>query len=310
MDKELKENLKKAAAEERKKLSAMTFGEKLDYLWTYYKIWLAVGAVVIFFVYLVGNMVYKSTFNTAFGVAVVNDTSSYGNDRMAGWADELHDVFGLGKKDVVDVEYNITIDFNMQDEMSYASMAKMSALVASKTIDVMLTDYSAAENYEKNLAFKDLREVLPEAQYQKLLDEGRILSFDVQLDARGNAVGIAASGVDETQTSGSAGKTGTDAASAQGVSGQETTAQESAGAAAADGTGTGNAAETAALPSESEAVPVETVTIPCLIELEPEQLEAVSGITAQPMYLGVISNSDRDEMTLKFIDYMLGETAS
>lgn len=281
MDGELKENLKKAAAEEGKKLSAMSFPEKLDYLWTYYKIWLLVAAVVIFFVYLLGNIIYKSTFDTVFGIGIINDSSSYGNERMEHWADELHDAAGLAPKEVIDVEYNISIDFELQDEMSYASMAKMSALVASKSIDVVLTDYSAAENYEKNLAFRNLREVLPEALYEKLDAEGRIISFTVPLDADGNP-----------------------------AEAEETASALDDLASTETGKETGAALEAEADEAEkADGAAVSTTTIPCMVKLDPVQLEKVSGITAEPMYFGVIANSEHDEMVQWFVDYLLGETA-
>lgn len=234
MDQEQKEKLQQSFRDEKKKLSGMTWMERFDYLWTYYKIWLLVLAGVVFIIYLIGTIIYRSTFDTALGIAVIND-SSYSSERMEPWKEELHEELELGPKEEINLEYNLSISFSeMASELEYASMAKISALIASKSIDVMIMDESAAKNYAASNAFKDLSEYLPAELYSMLEEEGMITSF-------------------------------------AGESGEE---------------------------------------LPCLIRLNAGRMEALAGIQMNPVYLGVMNNSERQERTLEFIEYLLGNTVS
>lgn len=232
MKQETKDDLKNKLARERQKLAGMGFMEKLDYLWTYYKIWLLVAAAIGCVFYLIGSILYNSTFDTVLGVAVINDYS-YASDGMEPWIETLHEELELDKKELVSVEYNITVDptGDSMDELSYASLAKVTALIASKAVDVMLTDEETITAYEENSAFRDLREVLPQTLYEQLMSEDRILFAE---DEQGEQVA-------------------------------------------------------------------------CGLRLPEGRMNELCGSGLEPAYAAVLGNSEHEEMTLRFINYLLGE---
>ena len=49
-----------------KKLKQMTAGQKLEYIWAYYKPHMAVALGIILLIVFIGQMIYRSQFDTGF----------------------------------------------------------------------------------------------------------------------------------------------------------------------------------------------------------------------------------------------------
>lgn len=167
----LKETLKNEAREEQAKLKKMSFRDKLWYIWEYYKIHMLIGCVILFFLYALGTIFYQKSFNTQLFFIVMNDRSGSEAD-YEGLANEFKTRMGYGKKDKVEVDSSLYISFEEStSQLDYASLAKVTAIVASKDLDVLISDSPAVEHYASNGAFLNLEEVLPADLWDMVKDD-------------------------------------------------------------------------------------------------------------------------------------------
>lgn len=167
----LKETLKNEAREEQAKLKKMSFRDKLWYIWEYYKIHMLIGCVILFFLYALGTIFYQKSFTTQLFFIVMNDRSGSEAD-YEGLANEFKTRMGYGKKDKVEVDSSLYISFEEStSQLDYASLAKVTAIVASKDLDVLISDFPAVEHYASNGAFLNLEEVLPADLWDMVKDD-------------------------------------------------------------------------------------------------------------------------------------------
>lgn len=167
----LKETLKNEAREEQAKLKKMSFRDKLWYIWEYYKIHMLIGCVILFFLYALGTIFYQKSFTTQLFFIVMNDRSGSEAD-YEGLANNFKTRMGYGKKDKVEVDSSLYISFEENtSQLDYASLAKMTAIVASKDLDVLISDSPAVEHYASNGAFLNLEEVLPADLWDMVKDD-------------------------------------------------------------------------------------------------------------------------------------------
>ena len=167
----LKETLKNEAREEQAKLKKMSFRDKLWYIWEYYKIHMLIGCVILFFLYALGTIFYQKSFTTQLFFIVMNDRSGSEAD-YEGLANEFKTRMGYGKKDKVEVDSSLYISFEENtSQLDYASLAKVTAIVASKDLDVLISDSPAVEHYASNGAFLNLEEVLPADLWDMVKDD-------------------------------------------------------------------------------------------------------------------------------------------
>lgn len=144
---------------EREKLKAMSRRDRVWYIWEYYKFHMLAVVVVVFLVYVAASSFYRSTFNTALHCIYVNSRSESGvnfaplEEDFAAWLE-------LGKKDVITTE---TLFISYGDDAtnySYANMAKITALVSTSDLDVMVCDQENLDHYGEMDGFLDLEQTL------------------------------------------------------------------------------------------------------------------------------------------------------
>ncbi len=167
----LKENLKENSREERQKLKAMPWKDRLWYIWEYYKVHMLGLVILGFVIYLIATILYNQTFEQRLYYVVMNNTtpSSANFDAIN---QEFKDLMGYGKKDTVTGDGSVYLNFGeTASEMDYAYMAKVSALVASQELDMLITDESTFQHYAESDAFMNLEEALPEDLWEQLQDQ-------------------------------------------------------------------------------------------------------------------------------------------
>lgn len=166
----VKERFKEEARSEKEKLKAMSFQDKLWYIWEYYKfhiiglvILIGVGSSII-------STVYKNSFETALYCVVINNrTSETGNDEEL--IKHLEEYMGLTEKQQVSWDSSMFVSYGeAASEFSYATMAKISALVAAQDLDVMISDEENFLHYASMNAFMNLEQLLPADLYEKIKD--------------------------------------------------------------------------------------------------------------------------------------------
>ena len=164
-------SIREEAENERQKLKNMSWKDRAWYVWEYYKFHLLAVILVIGVLSTIGTMIYRQTFTTRLSVAIINDRSA-GASSSALLESELREYMGCGKKDLIEIHEGLMVDFNEEStsQYGYATLAKISALVASKSLDVVIGDQSAIDHYETVSAYQNLEELLPPELYERVKD--------------------------------------------------------------------------------------------------------------------------------------------
>lgn len=155
----------------KKNLAGMTFKEKLDHLWTYYKGSLLVVALVIMVISIVSTaIINKSTKTLMAGIGINVSISDEGRSYVV---DEYQERIGTGGLENVVFSQIYMEDFNdpASYEESYYSLMSMIALSASGDLDYLMMDQTGLENLLMHDIFKDLREFFTEAEMEAMKEK-------------------------------------------------------------------------------------------------------------------------------------------
>ncbi len=171
----LRDDLKK----EKKKLSRLSFGEKLQYIFDYYKFWILGVVVLVGLVWSVGSTILHNK-PTGFYAMLLNA----GGQDLSGQADEaagaaFAEAAGLDdEKQKILVDTSATFNPNDQSQFSMAQNAKIAALYQSHEIDVMVADPGVFTYYALNGSFVDLRDVLDDETLAGYEASGQVYYID------------------------------------------------------------------------------------------------------------------------------------
>ena len=182
-------NLKEEAKREKKKLSQMSWSDRIWYIWEYYKFHILAVLLIIGLFSTIGTILYRKTFTTRLTFAIVNDHSGGASSTEQLKAD-LHQALGYGPKDVIEFNEGLYAAFDQSSasQYAYASIMKLTALAASGDLDILITDLPVLEHYNQTQAFQDLSRLLPSGLYERAEESLLFLP-----DAQGNPVPVALS---------------------------------------------------------------------------------------------------------------------
>ncbi|MCR5008302.1 MAG: hypothetical protein K6A76_06950 [Oribacterium sp.] len=174
----MNEKLKSEIKNEKKKLSRMTFGQKAEYIFEYYKFPIIVTVVGIV---LVVSILKTLINNKPLGFYAMFLNGS--GQEMSIGADELEKRFAEyaeidGGKEKVVIDTTASFNPNVNSQYTMAQNAKITALFASHDLDAMVIDPGVFTYYALSGAFADLREVLSEDEFRKLEEENKIYYID------------------------------------------------------------------------------------------------------------------------------------
>ena len=124
---------------ELEKLKAMCWKDRLWYIWAYYKVHMALVFVAILILQVVATSLYHSTFSTALYCIIINSYSQE-ETRFSVMEEDFAQYLNLDKKELITVETAYMTYGDNASELSYANMAKISALVFSKDLDIIIGD--------------------------------------------------------------------------------------------------------------------------------------------------------------------------
>ena len=164
-------DLKKEIKTEQEKMKQMSGRDLIWYIWEYYKFHILAIALTVMAVWLIAVTVYRQSFSTRLSLAVINDRSG-GAGSLNDLEDELCQALGCGKKERIDLNEGLFISYDEESmsQYSYASMAKISALVSGNALDIMIADGQTLEHYSQLSAFEDLKTLLTPKQLKALED--------------------------------------------------------------------------------------------------------------------------------------------
>lgn len=175
---------------EREKLRSMTGKDRLWYIWAYYKFHILGVFIAIGIVWSIGAAMYQKSFDTALYCVYLNNRSETELDTTPleqGFAKYL----GLGKKELITTESTYISYGEAATEFSYASMAKITALVASKELDIIIGDRENMEHYASMDGLSDVEAELPEDALTLVRDH---LIYAAGADGSEYACGISLAG--------------------------------------------------------------------------------------------------------------------
>lgn len=163
-----KKSVKQVIREELKKLSTLTWGQRFVYVWDYYKLLMAAVLLVIALISL-GVTIYKNKqLNQLLTVYMVNCNSIVLNSKEI--SDEfITSIGGISEKDVIRVDTTVYLSDD-GSQYSMANQVKITAMVSSGNVDLMLMDPEMFSIYAEQDYFRDLSEVLSEEQMKKWSD--------------------------------------------------------------------------------------------------------------------------------------------
>lgn len=169
-DKTLKDSLQ----EEKNKLKNMSLKDRLWYIWEYYKIPIIGTVVGVFLIFSIFSAVHNNRFETALSCVILNSQPDSEKDLVSEYFDQgFRQYLGLTDETKIDVDHSMSISFDNSNmtEFTYAELAKLSALISSKELDVMIAKKDSIDHFGEMGGFLDLKEVLPPDVYDQVKDQ-------------------------------------------------------------------------------------------------------------------------------------------
>lgn len=167
----------------KQKIKEMSWKDRLWYLWAYYKIPLIACIFILFILFETGSWIYRNMQDTMLYCVVINepDTSS---SAIASIQSEFESRNGFDKNWRQTTEFDCSMAMGATSEelsdffYSSASTIKLESLVATNSIDVLITVPVMADYYKDQNLYMDLTTLLPSNLYEQLDKKGRILTND------------------------------------------------------------------------------------------------------------------------------------
>lgn len=169
-DKTFKDTLQ----EEKNKLKTMNLKDRLWYIWEYYKLPIIGTVVAVTLIISIFSAVRSNSFETALSCVILNSHTTSQEDLAGEYFDQgFRQYLGLTDDTKIDVDHSMTVSFDNSDmtEFTYAELAKLSALITSKELDVMIGRKDSIDHFGEMGGFLDLKQVLPPDVYEKVKDQ-------------------------------------------------------------------------------------------------------------------------------------------
>ncbi|WP_394524887.1 hypothetical protein [Lacrimispora sp. JR3] len=168
-DKTLKDRLR----EEKKKLKQMNLKDKLWYIWEYYKFPIISVIVAVFLVISIGSAVYNNRFETALNCVILNSRVTSQTTVPEDYFDkEFRQYIKLPEDTKIEVDHSMTLTFDesAMSDFTYAELAKLSAMISSKELDVIIGRKDSIDHFGQMGGFTDLTQLLTPQEYEKVKD--------------------------------------------------------------------------------------------------------------------------------------------
>lgn len=147
----------------------------LVYLWEYYRVVLfVIGAILLLFIYVLGN--YFVTLSTTYWNVVSLNTMV--TSESSAWFEAYFEENDESYEINLDNQLNFSVDES--DMMGMNNMAKFTALIAAKDIDLVVGDLETVEHYGVQGGFIDLSEwVAPEFTADLVETDGQVFAIEL-----------------------------------------------------------------------------------------------------------------------------------
>ena len=190
IDKE-QESVNKTFAGEKAKLSTMSFKEKLDYIWAYYKLHIF---VVLMIIGVLGWGIHHAlTYVQYKFFGMVINSSQYSTEVE----EQMHDILGMEKHD----GFSLTADLYTDEAYNMGGYGnKLDIYIMAGQLDFAFTDEEGIKHLVDMGAVRDLKDTVPDEllskwQSEDLLysmevtdDDGLTATYDVAVDISGSPI--------------------------------------------------------------------------------------------------------------------------
>lgn len=167
--KEFKDYIEQESRQEAKKLKEMSWSDRFWYLWEYYKWHMVIGCMVVFFIFAIVSSIYNMTVKTKLYCVVINNPNVY-EENLRALSENFASYMQFGKKEKVIAESLHLPTDGTFDEVVMATQGKLSALIASESLDIMISDEPVFQKYAEMTGYQNLETVLPEDLMDLLQD--------------------------------------------------------------------------------------------------------------------------------------------
>ena len=171
---------------EVKKLREMSFKNKLEYIWEYYKIHIVALLIVLF---IIGSLINAWFINPTPETALfISWNAGFTTDEQL---TELAEVIQLqiiheGAKEVVAID---RIFMNDEDpQMSMTSITQLVAMISAGVIDIFILDSVLLENYSLSTFIQPMDDILAEVKlanptvYERIMGEAKYAEYSLEED--------------------------------------------------------------------------------------------------------------------------------
>ncbi len=157
-------------------LKPMTWGERLDHLWTYYKEWLWIGSVVVILICTAVSSVINILKDVQVTGMMVNLTiEQEGYNYLS--SDYAKKIGADSVWEEVRLEYTVfeTMTAESAAEENYYAAMTVVAEVSAKKLDYIILDKPGMEFYITQDVYMDLREFFTEEEIEQFAREDRLV---------------------------------------------------------------------------------------------------------------------------------------
>ena len=151
---------------EWEKIKNMSWKDRIAHIWAYYKPHMAIGIAIIAILSVIGQMIYRSQFDTVFYATILNG----GAGDSGAMAEDFKEYIGDNDK-----YHEITIDSSMffsgDDSQDYTSVMKFTTLIGAREIDAVIATKEQFDKYMELDAFIPMDELLTEEQIEMYGDD-------------------------------------------------------------------------------------------------------------------------------------------
>ena len=150
---------KEKLREEWEKLKQLSFKKKIEYIWNYYKIFIIGTVGIVFAISAIVQIIGDIQTVTELSVAYANSYAVQEvSEALAQDFKEYGEFDGKKQEVVFDTSYFFRLE--APDEMTMSAQTKIMAVIASKSMDVMVMPEEVYQYYLPSGAFARLEEVL------------------------------------------------------------------------------------------------------------------------------------------------------
>ena len=158
---------------QNKKLKNMTWAQKKEYIWEYYKIHIIGTLIAIVSIICFTIMFMQNNYKSVFTLVVVNGNMTGFSDHNDIITTDFTKYLGIdGKSKRVIIDNNFSLIQQTGDEDSYYSTQKIVTMATAKSIDGYICDYNYVTFFSNDdeLFLTDLRDLLTADELSKLSD--------------------------------------------------------------------------------------------------------------------------------------------